>query len=210
MPDEYISIKNSVTAEIIEKKSRFIAASGIVENETAARGFIEEIKTRFKEASHYTYAFVVGETVRIARYSDDGEPHGTAGLPILDIIQGKNLTNTIIVVVRYFGGTKLGTGGLVRAYSKSAADCIETAGSVRYIPGIILKITTDYHHLGKIKNHLEKNGHEILNEEYAGHVIILTLVRVSEIDSLTVKIMDLTNASAIVDKAGERYIKTEG
>lgn len=210
MPGEYKSIKNSATAEIIEKKSRFIAVAGTVENESDARKFIEEIKVQFREASHYTYAYVIGENVSAARYSDDGEPHGTAGLPILDIIKGRNITNTIIVVVRYFGGTKLGTGGLVRAYSKCASECIETAGVIRYIPGFIIKITTDYHNLGKIKNHLEKTGCDILDEEYASHVIILTLVLETEADSLIAKIMDLTNAAAELEKVGERYIKTEG
>lgn len=210
MLSEYKSIKTGATAEIIEKKSRFIAVAGMIENEDDAPKFIDEIKSRFREASHYTYAYVIGENVSTARYSDDGEPHGTAGLPILDIIKSKDLTNVIIVVTRYFGGTKLGTGGLSRAYSKSAAECLEAAGTVRYIPGVIVKITTDYHNLGKIKNHIEKAGYDILDEEYTGHVIILALVLETDTDLFKVKLMDLTNGSAEVEKTGERYIKAEG
>jgi len=210
MPVIFKSIKNKATINIVEKKSRFIANAGFVCNEDEARTFIEEVKNRYKEASHHTYAYVIGENVPAARYSDDGEPHGTAGLPILDVIQGNGLTNTIIVVTRYFGGTKLGTGGLVRAYSKSAADCLLAAGVLRHIPGHILKITTDYHNLGKIKNYLDKCGYDIIDEEYAGHVIIMTLIPETELDSFKVKITDLTNAAAEIEKAGERYIETEG
>lgn len=210
MSVEYKSIKKRKTTELTEKKSRFITDAGIVKTEEEARTFLDEIKKQYKEASHHTYAYVIGESVPAARYSDDGEPHGTAGLPILDVIKGKGLTNTIVVVTRYFGGTKLGTGGLVRAYSKSAATNLDEVGILHYIPGHILKISTDYHNLGKIKNHIQKCGYDIINEEYASHVIIMALVPMVESEALITKIVDLTNATAEVDVAGERYIEAEG
>lgn len=209
MPAEYKSIKKRATVELLEKKSRFIANAEIIKSETDAKVFISKVKANFKEASHHTYAYVIGENVPSARYSDDGEPHGTAGLPILGVIQGNNLTNTIVVVTRYFGGTKLGTGGLVRAYAKSAADCLEVAGILRNIPGELFKITTDYHNLGKIKNYLEKHSYNIIDEEYAGRVIIIALIPKVDSEVLITKLTDLTNATAIIEKAGERYIKTE-
>ncbi|MDX1357283.1 MAG: YigZ family protein [Clostridia bacterium] len=209
MPAEYKSIKKSSTYELIEKKSRFIADSGIVCNESEARNFINEIKNSYREASHHTYAYVIGKDVPAARYSDDGEPHGTAGLPILDVIQGNGLTDTIVVVTRYFGGTKLGTGGLVRAYSKSASECIALSGITRHIPGVIMDISTDYHNLGKIKNYLEKTKLEIMDEQYTDHVIIRTLVSKDEADSLKIKIKDLTNSTAEILIAGEGYIEAE-
>jgi len=209
MPVEYTSIKNRTSNEIIEKKSRFIADAGIVTCEEEARMFIDEIKSRYREASHHTYAYMIGKKVPAARYSDDGEPHGTAGLPILDVIRGNGLTDTIIVVTRYFGGTKLGTGGLVRAYSKSASDCLALAGMVRYVPGEIIKIKTDYHYLGKIKNHIDKCGYNVINEEFASHVIINTLIPGTESDSFKTKITDLTNAAVEIEKTGERYIEAE-
>ena len=210
MPVEYKSTKKRATVELSEKKSRFIADAGIVHNEDDARAFIDDIKKCYKEASHHTYAYVIGENVPAARYSDDGEPHGTAGLPILGVIQGNGLTNIIIVVTRYFGGTKLGTGGLVRAYSKSASNCLAAAGVVRHIPGYILKISTDYHNLGKIKNYLEKHSYHIIDEEYTSHVIIMTLVPKEESEELRTKLTDLTNATVKIKKAGERYIEAEG
>ncbi len=209
MPIEYKSIRTKMSNEIIEKKSRFIADAGIVTCEDEARMFLDEVKTHYREASHHTYAYVIGKKAPSARYSDDGEPHGTAGLPLLDVLNANGLTNTIIVVTRYFGGTKLGTGGLVRAYTKSASACLAIAGITRYIPGEIIRITIDYHYLGKIKNHLEKCGYEVLNEEYASHVIINTLIPDTESDSLKTKITDLTNAAAKIEKAGERYIEAE-
>lgn len=209
MSVEYKSIKNRTTIELTEKKSRFIADAGIIQSEDDARVFIDEIKTCYREASHHTYAYVLGVSVPTARYSDDGEPHGTAGLPILGVIQGNELTNTIVVVTRYFGGTKLGTGGLVRAYSKSASDCLASAGFLRHIPGNIIKISTDYHNLGKIKNYLEKHNYHIMNEEYSTHVIIMTLIPKEESEILKTKLTDLTNGTAEITKAGERYIEAE-
>ena len=210
MSIEYKSVKNRTTIELAEKKSRFIADAGIIQNEAEARAFIDEIRTQYREASHHTYAYVLGENVPAARYSDDGEPHGTAGLPILGVIQGNKLTNTIVVVTRYFGGTKLGTGGLVRAYSKSASECLSKAGTVRHIPGDITKISTDYHNLGKIKNYLEKHGYHIIDEEYTTHVIIITLIPKDESETLKTKLTDLTKATAEIMKVGERYIESEG
>ncbi|MCD6321607.1 MAG: YigZ family protein, partial [Clostridiales bacterium] len=119
-------------------------------------------------------------------------------------------TNTIVVVTRYFGGTKLGVGGLARAYSKSAAACLTTAGIVRHIPGDIMKISTDYHNLGKIKNHLEKHSYHIIDEEYASRVIIMVLAPKEESEVLKTKLTDLTNATAEINKVGERYIEAEG
>ena len=205
----YISIKDSVKTYLVEKKSRFIADAANVESEEEARAFLSKIKSEYPEASHHTYAYVIGKQVPAARYSDDGEPHGTAGLPILDVLQSKGITNTIIVVTRYFGGTKLGAGGLVRAYSKSAADCMEAASVIRHIPGTVFAIESDYHNLGKIKNYLEKTGYSIEGEDYSSHVIIRTLIPDSEEASVKTKIADLTNATAEVLESGKKYIETE-
>ena len=206
---EYISIKNRAKTTLIEKKSRFIADAKNVISEEEARAFLSEIKSEYPDASHHTYAYVIGKQVPAARYSDDGEPHGTAGLPILDVLKNKGITDTIIVVTRYFGGTKLGAGGLVRAYSKSAADCMAAADVVKHIPGTIFSIETDYHNLGKIKNYIEKAGYGVEGEDYSSHVIIRTLVPDMETDSVKTKIADLTNATAVVIESAKKYIDTE-
>lgn len=209
MSFEYISIRNRSTSVLVEKKSRFIADAKNVCSEDEARAFLTEIKGMYPEASHHTYAYVIGRQVPAARYSDDGEPHGTAGLPILDVLKNKEITDTIIVVTRYFGGTKLGAGGLVRAYSKSAAECMEAADIVRHIPGEILEVKTDYHFLGKIKNFFERAEYGIMDEDYSGHVIMKVLVPVKESDSVKQKLMDLTNAAATVKSVREEYIEAE-
>ncbi len=209
MPAEYIRIKEKKSIEIIEKKSRFIATAGAVCNEEEARAFISDIKLLYRDASHHTYAYIIGINTPAARYSDDGEPHGTAGLPILNVMQGKEVTDSIIVVTRYFGGIKLGTGGLARAYSKSAADCMATAGLAGFIPGKILELKSDYHYLGKIKNYLEKAKYDILDEEYTGHVIIRTLIPAADSASFKIKIANMTNATVQIADAGEKYIEME-
>lgn len=209
MSCEYKSIKEAATAKIIEKKSRFIAMSGKVENETEALEFIDGIRRENREASHNTYAYIIGKPVPAARYSDDGEPHGTAGIPILEKIKHCGFTDTIIVVTRYFGGTLLGMGGLARAYSKSAAAVLENSGTAKYIPGRIISIESDYPHFGKIKNYLSNSGYKILNENYSGHVIIKALIPEKETGVFTEKIAELTNANAVVELENGKYIETE-
>lgn len=207
MLKEYRSINNSATIEIVEKKSRFITVTEKISIEEDARLFIDGIKRKHRTASHNTYAYIVGKNVPLERCSDDGEPHGTAGRPILDVIQNNGLTDTIVVVTRYFGGTLLGTGGLARIYSKSALECIAKAGTIKYVPGWIMAVNTDYHCLGKIKSHIEKCGYNIINEAYTGRVIIKTMVPADETDLFIRKITDITNASATVECVEEKYIK---
>ncbi len=116
----YKTIYENGEGEVIEKKSRFIAIAAPVQSEEEATAFVESIRKKYWDARHHCYAYILGEKKEIRRMSDDGEPTGTAGKPILDLIEGGDLTNTIIVVTRYFGGTLLGTGGLARAYSSAA------------------------------------------------------------------------------------------
>ncbi|MFO7611460.1 MAG: YigZ family protein [Clostridia bacterium] len=205
----YKCIKGNMVVEITERKSRFIASAGRVQTEEEARDFIECIKSDYREASHHVYAYVLAGNVPAARYSDDGEPHGTAGLPVLDVIRGRGLTGTIIVVTRYFGGTLLGTGGLARAYSGSAALCIEKAGTAEYIPGRIVKIEAEYHDLGKIQNFLNKKRVSVIDEDYGGRVIITALVPEDGLMGFIDNIKDLTNAAADIIPGEEKYIEKE-
>ena len=115
----YKTVYRGSEGEIIEKKSRFIATVRLVESEEEALAFIEEMRKKYWNATHNCYAYVIGERRELVRCSDDGEPGGTAGRPMLDVLLGENLYNTAVVVTRYFGGTLLGTGGLVRAYSRA-------------------------------------------------------------------------------------------
>ena len=137
--------------EIVEKKSRFIATVLPVDQEEEALEFIEKMKKKYWNATHNCYAYVIGERHEIQRYSDDGEPGGTAGRPMLDVLLGEDIHNVAVVVTRYFGGTLLGTGGLVRAYSSATKAGLASSVIITKIPGFKLRISTDYTGLGKIQ-----------------------------------------------------------
>lgn len=141
--DTYKTIINETTTQFVEKHSRFIGYVAHTETDEDAVAFIEKIRSLHSDARHNVYAYSLNMDNR-ARYSDDGEPHGTAGKPILDIINGYNLKDITVVVTRYFGGILLGTGGLVRAYSKAAKDTLEFAEKVLMVPGITYKTQCAY------------------------------------------------------------------
>ncbi len=149
--EEFRTVAQGGSARITEKKSRFIATVVPVSTETEALAELDEIRKRYRDARHNCYAWVTGGKTALSKCSDDGEPSGTAGRPILEVIQGENLKGTLIVVTRYFGGILLGTGGLIRAYTKAARDGLEASRIVTRKPGVRLKITTDYNGLGKIQ-----------------------------------------------------------
>ena len=156
--------------EIIEKKSRFIATVRLVETEEEALAFIEEMKKKYWNATHNCFAYVIGERRECVRCSDDGEPSGTAGKPMLDVLLGEELYNTAVVVTRYFGGTLLGTGGLVRAYSKAVQEGLAQSDLIEKQYGNILEIGTDYNGVGKIQYLIGENKIPVLESEYTDKV----------------------------------------
>lgn len=176
MKAQYKIVYEGGTSEIIEKKSRFIATVAPVKTEEEALEFIESLKKKYWNASHNCMAYVIGENQELLRFSDDGEPGGTAGKPILDVILGAKLHNAAIVVTRYFGGTLLGTGGLVRAYSSAAQAGLLASKIITRISGFKLKITTDYNGLGKIQYILGEKKIQILDSEYTDIVVLYALV----------------------------------
>jgi len=147
----YFTIKDEASAEFEERKSVFIGYAKRVKTEEEAKEFVAKIKTMHKQATHNCSAYIVGENKGIQRYSDDGEPQGTAGIPILEVIKKNDLTDIAIVVTRYFGGILLGAGGLVRAYSKGASEAIKVGGIVEKVKGLEIKAKLDYDLLGKIQ-----------------------------------------------------------
>ena len=157
----YISVNKKATAEITEKKSRFIAHISHVENEEDAKYFIDTIKKEHYDARHNVYAYILKNGTK--KYSDDGEPSKTGGFPVLDLLEKENITDVVCVVTRYFGGTLLGVGGLIRAYSLAAKCAIESAGVSEKEKCVILKITSDYQYLEKIK-HIVKSQKAVLDE----------------------------------------------
>ncbi len=196
MLDSYINLVKGGEGEIVEKKSRFIGQIEPVTSEEEAYAFIEKIKKKHYDARHNCFAFSIGEEMPLLRFSDDGEPQGTAGKPILEVINGSGIHNICIVVTRYFGGTLLGTGGLVRAYTDAAKEALlncETRLMQRLIP---VDIKTNYTDMGKIQYILNTAGINIVDTIFTEHVMIKTELPVDVKDKLISEITEATGARA--------------
>lgn len=166
------TIEKENSAEIVEKKSRFIANIYNVESKEEAEEKIKQIKKKYYDAKHHCFAFSIIEENEIAqKSSDDGEPSGTAGAPILNIIKSNNLQNVIIIVTRYFGGILLGTGGLTRAYSESAGKVVEQSELIQKEPGMEINLSIDYNDNEKFKYYCQKNNVNIIKIEYAENIL---------------------------------------
>lgn len=200
---DYRTVEKEANAEIIEKKSRFIAELYPVASEDEALGILEKVKKRYWDARHHCWAFIIGKEQPLERCSDDGEPSGTAGKPILEVIRGAQLRNVLIVVTRYFGGTLLGTGGLVRAYTSASKEAVESAEIIVKIAGYRLKIKTDYTGLGKIQYLLAQRGIDIEDSEYAENVVLTVVIPKDEEQGLIKELTEATNAKAEIERVEE-------
>ncbi|MDE6433832.1 MAG: YigZ family protein [Lachnospiraceae bacterium] len=200
MIKEYATIIEDSTGEIVEKKSRFIGYVRHVETEEDALSFVNEIKKKHYDARHNCYAYVIGEQQPLLRFSDDGEPGGTAGKPILEVITGKELYNVCVVVTRYFGGTLLGTGGLVRAYTEASKAAIEAAKIVLNRFMVPFLITTNYTDLGKIQYLLGNEKIPILDSEYGENVVLRTEIYIDDVERMEKALIEATAARVKITK----------
>lgn len=182
--------------EIVEKKSRFITTVKPVHSEEEALAFIAELKKKYWNATHNCWAYVIGERQELQRCSDDGEPQGTAGKPMLDVLLGEEVHDTAVVVTRYFGGTLLGTGGLVRAYSKAVQEGLRQSVVIEKQSGSLLTIETDYNGIGKLQYLLGQRGIQIVDSEYTDVVKTQALVRENAVAELRDAVTEATNGKA--------------
>ncbi len=190
------TIKHNAKAEIVEKKSRFISFAIKAETEKCALSELEIIKSEYPDATHHTYAYVINDKgVIYQRYSDDKEPSGTAGLPILDVLKKNKIENVILIVVRYFGGTLLGTGGLSRAYSQSAKAAVEQAGMVKRVDCAVFTLSTDYSSYEKLKRIMEESM--VMDVKFGEQVIVRFAVEDLKAEEQIGKIYDLSLALSI-------------
>ena len=211
MLEQYNTIYEGGEGEIIEKKSRFIATVRLVKTEEEALSFIEEMRKKYWNATHNCYAYVIGERKETMRCSDDGEPSGTAGKPMLDVLLGEDLYNTAVVVTRYFGGTLLGTGGLVRAYSKAVQEGLACSRIITKHHGILLEIGTDYNGVGKLQYLFGQRGIPITDSRYTEDVKLQVLVPKSEENAVKKAVTEATSARAsITDLKDLYYASLEG
>jgi len=202
----YRTVAGEASAEYEEKKSRFIATARPVTSEEEAFEFINSLKKKYWDATHNVYAFYICGDSTIQRYSDDGEPSGTAGVPVLEAIKKHNVRDVAVVVTRYFGGTLLGAAGLVRAYGKSASLGIAAAGIIKRLLCIKTHIVTEYDTLGKVQSIIASEGYQTAETIYGSDVDIFVYVPVDEYDNFTAKITEATNARALLEKEGTEYI----
>ena len=201
--DAYHTVYRGGLGEIVEKKSRFIAEVFPVTSEEEAMQYLEEARKRYWDARHHCWAYVLGRNPSAERMSDDGEPAGTAGKPILEVIRGRQITDVLVIVTRYFGGTLLGTGGLVRAYTASAAEGLKHSEIITRFHGFKLRIAADYTSLGKIQYLLAQRKICILESVYTDRVELIVLVPDEEEGALFKEIMDGTNGQAVLEKEQE-------
>lgn len=205
MLEKYKTVYEGGEGEIVEKKSRFIATVRPVSTEEEALAFIEEMKKKYWDARHNCYVYSVGKNREYTRCSDDGEPSGTAGRPMLDVILGEDIYNVAAVVTRYFGGVLLGTGGLVRAYSKSLQEGLAASTVIEKVYGISMEVITDYTGIGKIQYIAGERQIPILDSEYTDKVVLKLLVPNSETDAVQKAITEGTNGRAVMEKEKELY-----
>ena len=202
---DYIKLIEGAEGEIVEKKSRFIAQIAPVETEEEAYAFIEKIKKKHYDARHNCFAFSVGTEMPLLRFSDDGEPQGTAGKPMLELIQNSGIHDICVVVTRYFGGTLLGTGGLVRAYSQAVKAGLRASVVITKILGVKLHIETDYTTFGKIQYILAQRELKILDTVYTDKVELEVLIPKTELEQVMHAITEGTNAQADMTPKEECY-----
>ncbi len=209
MTASYRMLKSYADTYFIEKKSKFISYVQPIYSEEEALQFLSSIRKKNYDASHNCYAYILGESMSIQRSSDDGEPSGTAGVPILEVLKKEKVTNSIIIVTRYFGGVMLGAGGLIRAYTEGAARGIKAAGTVRVQPFVVHQLKMDYGFLSKLQYEIPKKDYIIENIEYLENVTMRVLTTLDRENAFIEDIAQWTNGSIAVESLGEQLLKVD-
>ncbi|AWD61783.1 hypothetical protein LWHH1689_0432 [Limosilactobacillus reuteri] len=205
MTEPYLTIAKNTTYEQTIKKSRFICSVARVSSEEEAQQFIASIQAANKKATHNCFAYMIGDNDQIQRESDNGEPSGTAGIPILESLKLAKIHNVVAVVTRYFGGIKLGAGGLIRAYSNTTTEAIHQAGLVQRIKQAILKITVTYALHDPLLYYLKENNLEVAGEEYGVNVETSIYVNETDLKDVKEKLINRFNDQLQITEADQRF-----
>jgi len=196
---KYLTVFEESQAEFVEKRSRFIATLRHVETEEQAQSFIDEMRSKYWDARHNCFAYSIAGG-SLSRFSDDGEPHGTAGKPILDVITGSEITDVAIVVTRYFGGVLLGTGGLVRAYSKSAKDAVLNAKIAEMIPCTVFETECDYTDHKRLVSLIETANGKISNTDFTDKVKLTYMLRDEDVENFLPDLSETFSARLVASE----------
>ncbi|MBC1667073.1 YigZ family protein [Listeria welshimeri] len=205
MLDHYLTIQSDGKHEIIIEKSRFICHIMRVTTESEAQTFIQTIKKEHRDATHNCSAYIIGENDQFQKAHDDGEPSGTAGVPMLEVLKKKKLKNIAVVVTRYFGGTKLGAGGLVRAYGSAVSETIQTIGIVECTLATIIKCSFAYSLVGKIENALEQKNYQINDKEFTDKVVFHVFVDNDDIPHFRKWITEMATGQLELTESTQKY-----
>ncbi|MBX0313493.1 YigZ family protein [Planococcus glaciei] len=207
MRENYKTIGELTECEIIIQKSRFIGYAKRAETEKEALEFIESIKAKHRSANHNCSAYLIGEHDSIQKANDDGEPSGTAGFPMLEVLKKQGLKDTVVVVTRYFGGIKLGGGGLIRAYGKATTEAIAASGVVERRLHFLMKVTIDYNWLGKMENEVRNSDFPLKDIQYTDGVALLIYVPRDKKDDFTGWINEMTNGQAMIESLESEFLE---
>lgn len=205
MLESYFTIAKDGQEEIIIRGSRFICSLKRVDNEEDAKEFISEIKKEHWKANHNCVAYLIGDQDEIQRAHDDGEPSGTAGVPMLEVLKKNHLHYVVAVVTRYFGGIKLGAGGLIRAYSKSVSTALRGIGIIRCSLQTPVSSTVGYSSSGLLENHLHQTEYELIDTQYTDTVTFTTSVPIDEVESFQDKVVDLMSGNVTFHLEENQY-----
>ena len=209
MLPRYFTVKQAGEFEIIIQKSRFIAHVQRTESEIEAQEFIQMLKKKYWDASHNCSAYIIGEHDQIQKANDDGEPSGTAGVPILEVLKKRKVKDTVVVVTRYFGGIKLGAGGLIRAYGKATSEGLDAVGIVERRLMRVCHVNIDYSWLGKIENELRSSTYILKTIQYQENVEIEVFVEEEKQQVFLDWMIELTNGQAKITAGEVTYLEAE-
>lgn len=201
----YLSVFSPCIYEKVIERSRFIAHCAHAEGEEEARAFIAGVRAEHSLATHNCFAFVADRKGNLLRFSDDGEPQGTAGMPMLEVLKNKKLFETVVVVTRYFGGIKLGAGGLVRAYAGTASEALSRADIRQYTPCRELTLTVSYEHFDALKKFLSSRECTVKDTEFAEKVRVRTAVKAEDAPAFAAALTDHM-AGRVAAEEGEEYL----
>jgi uncharacterized YigZ family protein len=203
--DSYITVREEASDEVVIMKSRFIGYAAPCETEENALAFLRRIKEKHRDARHHCYAYVIGLNAGVMRYSDDGEPGGTAGLPMMDVLKNAGAVNCCVVVVRYFGGVLLGTGGLVRAYTLGCKIALEAAGLVRMELSDVLRCRISYPLWNSVQYAVQKLPVQLGDTVYAEDVAFVLIVRKKDSEATVLQLRNLSDGKMTCEPVSEEY-----
>ncbi|NUH85572.1 YigZ family protein [Bacillus firmus] len=209
MLPSYYTVKGYGENEIEIERSRFIAHVARAETADEALDFIQKIKKKHSNATHNCSAYLIGENDQIQKANDDGEPSGTAGVPILEVLKKKKLKDTVVVITRYFGGIKLGAGGLIRAYGRATSEGLQATGIVERKLVTVMKTKIDYTLLGKVENELRSSIYTLKEIQYLDTVTVETFVEENQTGAFTDWMTELTNGTGEITSGDSLYLEEE-